>query len=221
MHKLAKPLFYDRREAGRELAPLVARAVSDANPLILALPRGGVPVAFEVARSLNAELDVFLVRKLGVPGHEELAMGALASGGVRILNGDLIADLGLSKESIEQVANRERRELSRRETLYRAGRAGIPVEGRTIVLIDDGLATGASMKAACRALRAEHPRSVTVAVPVAARATCDDLRHDADRVICAQTPEPFLAVGIWYEDFAQTSDEEVKTLLDRSARQTV
>jgi putative phosphoribosyl transferase len=213
------PVFQDRTEAGRVLAARVIGAVTDPSPLVLALPRGGVPVAFEVARALHAELDIFLVRKLGAPGHEELAIGALASGGLRILNRPLIQDLHLSDEIIEQVTAREQRELERREALYREGRPAIPVRDRTIILVDDGLATGASMKAAARALRAEGPRQLIVAVPVAARQTCDELRGDVDKVICAETPEPFMAVGIWYDDFRQTSDEEVQMLLERSARQ--
>lgn len=215
------PLFRDRSEAGRALAARVIGSVSDPNPLILALPRGGVPVAFEVARALHAELDIFLVRKLGVPGHEELAIGALASGGIRILNQALIADLHLSQKAIEEVTIREQGELERREALYRAGRPSIPVRDRTIVLIDDGVATGASMKAASKALRAEGPRRLILAVPVAARQTCEEFRGDVDEVICVETPEPFMAVGIWYEDFRQTTDEEVKMLLEKAVRQAV
>ncbi len=215
------PLFRDRSDAGRALAARLISSVSDQNPLILALPRGGVPVAFEAAKALHAELDIFLVRKLGVPGHEELAIGALASGGVRILNEALIADLRLSQKAIEDVTSREQVELERREKLYRAGRPAIPVRDRTVVLIDDGLATGASMKAASRALRAEGPRRLIVAVPVAAHQTCDELRGEVDQVVCVETPDPFLAVGIWYEDFQQTTDEEVQLLLERAARQAV
>jgi putative phosphoribosyl transferase len=172
-----------------------------------------------VARALRAELDIFLVRKLGAPGHEELAFGALASGGIRILNEALIKDLRLSQKIIEQITTREQRELERREALYRAGRAAIPVRGRTIVLTDDGLATGASMKAASKAVRAKDPRRLIVAVPVAARQTCDELRAEVDDVICAETPEPFMAVGSWYEDFRQTTDEEVRLLLEKAARE--
>jgi putative phosphoribosyl transferase len=212
------PLFRDRSEAGRVLAARVIGSISDQDPLVLALPRGGVPVGFEVARALRAELDIFLVRKLGAPGHEELAIGALASGGIRILNEALIKDLRLSQKIIEQITTREQRELERREALYRAGRAAIPVRGRTIVLTDDGLATGASMKAASKAVRAKGPHRLIVAVPVAARQTCDELRDDVDEVICAETPEPFMAVGSWYEDFRQTTDEEVRLLLEKAAR---
>jgi putative phosphoribosyl transferase len=213
------PLFRDRSEAGRVLAARVIGSISDPDPVVLALPRGGVPVGFEVAQALRAEFDIFLVRKLGVPGHEELAVGALASGGLRFLNEALIQDLHLSREIIDQITRREQRELERREALYRAGRTAIPVRDRTIVLTDDGLATGASMKAASKALRAERPRRLIVAVPVAARQTCDELRGDVDEVICAETPEPFMAVGIWYNDFRQTTDEEVKMLLEKAARQ--
>lgn len=215
------PLFRDRSDAGRALASRLISSVSDQNPLILALPRGGVPVAFEVAKALHAELEIFLVRKLGVPDHEELAFGALASGGVRILNEALIADLRLSQKVIENVTSREQVELERREKLYRAGRPAIPVRDRTVVLIDDGLATGASMKAASRALRAEGPRRLIVAVPVAAHQTCDEFQGEVDQVVCVETPDPFLAVGIWYEDFQQTTDEEVQLLLERAARQAV
>jgi putative phosphoribosyl transferase len=213
------PLFRDRADAGRALAARGTPSLSDVNPLILALPRGGVPVAFEVARALRAELDIFLVRKLGVPGHEELAMGALASGGVRFLNRELISDLHLSQRTIEQITAREQRELERREALYRAGRPAIPIRDRHVVLIDDGLATGASMKAASKALRAEEPRCVTLAVPVAAQQTCDEFRDAVDEVICLETPDPFVAVGIWYEDFEQISDEEVRALLERATHQ--
>jgi putative phosphoribosyl transferase len=213
------PLFRDRSEAGRVLAARVIGSISDPDPVVLALPRGGVPVGFEVAQALRAEFDIFLVRKLGVPGHEELAVGALASGGLRFLNEALIQDLHLSREIIDQITRREQRELERREALYRAGRTAIPVRDRTIVLTDDGLATGASMKAASKALRAERPRRLIVAVPVAARQTCDELQGDVDEVICAETPEPFMAVGIWYDDFRQTTDEEVKMLLEKAARQ--
>jgi len=213
------PLFRDRSEAGRVLAARVIGSISDQDPLVLALPRGGVPVGFEVARVLRAEVDIFLVRKLGAPGHEELAIGAVASGGIRILNTALIKDLHLSQEIIEQITTREHRELKRREVLYRAGSAAIPIRGRTIILTDDGLATGASMKAASKAVRAEGPHRLIVAVPVASRQTCDELRGDVDEVICAETPEPFMSVGSWYDDFRQTTDEDVKMLLEKAARE--
>lgn len=211
------PLFEDRFDAGRVLADRILEAIPDisADPslLVLALPRGGVPVGLEVARALHAGLDVFLVRKLGLPGQEELAIGAVASGGLRVLNHDLIEYLGLSQKVIDQITTRELGELKRRELLYREGLPAVPVEGRPVVLVDDGLATGATMKAATRALREASPRRLVVAVPVAGRQTCDELLADADRIICAATPEPFVAVGIWYEDFAQISDKQVRDFL--------
>lgn len=213
------PLFRDRTEAGRVLAEQVKPFVSDANPLVLALPRGGVPVGFEVARALHADLDVFLVRKLGMPGEEELAIGAIASGGVRVLNHELIQYLHVPDSVIEEITAREQRELERRELLYREGRPPIPVNDRTIVLVDDGLATGASMLAASRALRPQGARRIIVAVPVAARQTCDEFRREVDEIVCAATPHPFRAVGIWYEDFSQTTDEDVRKLLQDAAHQ--
>jgi predicted phosphoribosyltransferase len=182
--------------------------------LVLGLPRGGVPVAFEVARRLGAPLDVFVVRKLGVPGHEELAMGAIASGGILVLNDDVVRRSGVSRAQIEHVAARERQELERRERSYRGDASHPDVAGRTVILVDDGLATGSTMRAAVAAVRQEHPRRVVVAVPTAAPEVCDAFREDADDVVCAATPEPFYAVGLWYEDFAQTSDEEVHELLE-------
>lgn len=213
------PLFRDRREAGRALAEEIQPLMKGRQPLVLALPRGGVPVGFEIAQALEAELDVFLVRKLGMPGEEELAIGAIASGGVRVLNRDLIRYLRVSDGLIEQLTAREQIELEHREHLYRQDRPAIPVEGRTIILVDDGLATGASMMAAARALRPQGATRIVVAVPVAARQTCDELRNDADEVICLATPHPFGAVGLWYEDFSQTSDEDVRNLLEEAARQ--
>jgi len=188
--------------------------------LVLVLPRGGVPVGFEVAQALHAEMDVFLVRKLGVPGEEELAFGALASGGVRVLNHELIQYLRLSEETIQQVTAREERVLEARELLYREGRPPVPIEGRMVVLVDDGLATGASMLAAARALRPSGARKVIIAVPVAPRESCEELRREADQVICIATPHPFGAVGLWYEDFAQVTDAEVCKLLEQAARNT-
>jgi putative phosphoribosyl transferase len=178
-----------------------------------------VPVGFQVARALHAEMDVFLVRKLGVPGEEELAMGAIASGGVRVLNQELIDYLRLSQDTLAHVTAREQRILESRELLYREGRAPLPVRNRTVVLVDDGLATGASMLAAARALRPSGARQVIVAVPVAARETRDELRHEVDRVLCVATPHPFGAVGIWYENFSQVTDEEVRMLLEQAAHQ--
>ena len=182
--------------------------------MVLALPRGGVPVAFEIARALTLELDVFLVRKLGMPGDEELAIGAVASGGIRVLNHDLIDYLRVPASLLDQVTEREESELRRREQLYREDRPPISVKDRTVVLVDDGLATGASMLAASRALRPQGAARIIVAVPVAARQTCDDFRKEVDAVVCAATPHPFGAVGIWYEDFAQTTDEEVRKYLE-------
>jgi len=184
--------------------------------LVLGLPRGGVPVAWEVARRLGAPLDVFVVRKLGFPGHEELAMGAIASGGVRVLNPEVIA-YGVDQAEIERVAQREQRELERRERVFRGNRPPMRVRDRTVVLVDDGLATGSTMRAAVRALRQEGAGRIIVAVPVAAPSVCADMEVEADEVVCATTPEPFRAVGLWYEDFDQTTDEEVHELLDRAA----
>ncbi len=181
--------------------------------VVLALPRGGVPVAYEVARQLGAPLDVFLVRKLGVPWQEELAFGALASGGTKVIDWALVRQLGLSDAEIQAIIGREQSELERRERAYRDGRPAVNVRNRIAILIDDGLATGSSMLAAVRALRALGPARVVVAVPVAPPSTCDRLRSEADEVVCAYTPEPFWAVGAWYEDFTQTTDEEVRTLL--------
>jgi predicted phosphoribosyltransferase len=205
--------FHDRREAGRVLAEHLKFYANQPNLLVLALPRGGVPVGYEVALALQAPLDVFLVRKLGVPGHEELAMGALATGGVRVLNDDVVESLAISEDVIEAEATQQLAELSRREHLYRGGLPAPDVGGRTVILVDDGLATGATMRAAIRALRQQQPPRVVVAVPTAAPDTAEALRSEADEVICAITPEPFFAVGHWYDDFTQTTDEEVRQLL--------
>jgi predicted phosphoribosyltransferase len=209
--------FRDRREAGRLLAARLAPYRGRPDVLVLALPRGGVPVGYEVARALGAPLDVFLVRKLGVPGHEELAMGAVASGGVQVLNADVLAGLGLSDRVVAAVAARELQELERRERLYRGARPPRDVQGRTVILVDDGLATGATMRAAIHALRRRGAARIVVAVPVAPLQTCAELRAEADEVVCLVTPEPFLAVGLWYDDFTQTSDDEVRALLADSA----
>jgi erythromycin esterase-like protein/predicted phosphoribosyltransferase len=210
--------FRDRRDAGRQLAAKLAGYAGRPNVLVLALPRGGVPVGYEVARALGAPLDVFVVRKLGVPGYEEVAMGAVATGGVRVLNDDIVAGLRIPDYLIDAVAERELEELARRERIYRGGRPPPDVRGRTVILVDDGLATGATMLAAIRALRKLQPARIVVAVPIAAHDTCEALRAEVDEVICAITPEPFDAVGRWYEDFSQTSDEEVRALLTRPAR---
>jgi putative phosphoribosyl transferase len=185
--------------------------------VVLALPRGGVPVGFEVAKALNAPLDVFVVRKLGLPGQEELAMGAIASGGARVLNRDLMRALAIPDEVVEQVAQEEQRELERREREYRDGRPPVDVRGKTAILVDDGLATGSSMRVAVLALKQKQPAQIVVAVPVAPRDSCAELESVADKVICAVTHEPFWGVGQWYADFSQTSDEEVRDLLRRAA----
>ncbi len=218
---LLTPLYRDRFEAGQILARQLKFAVVHSDPLVLALPRGGVPVAFEIAQTLHADLDVFLVRKLGVPGQEELAMGAIASGGVKVLNEPLIRDLGISAAVIDRVIARERHEIERRERAYREGRPALPIAGRTVILVDDGLATGASMLAAARAVRAQKPKRIIVAVPVASRDVCEEFQQHVDDVVCAETPEPLYAVGAWYEDFTQTSDAEVQELLERAARERV
>lgn len=211
-------LFRDRADAGRVLAQRLKAYANRADVLVLALPRGGVPVAFEVAEALDAPLDIFIVRKLGVPGHEELAMGALATGGVRVVNDDVVSQLGLSDAVIDAVAAQEERELERRERAYRGARAAPDVRGRTVILVDDGLATGATMRAAAAALRKQQPARLIVAVPVAASQTCDDLRTEVDEIVCGATPEPFLGVGRWYRDFSQTTDEEVRLLLEQAWR---
>jgi predicted phosphoribosyltransferase len=206
-------LFHDRFDAGRHLATRLRHYAGRSDVVVLALPRGGVPVGFEVARALGAPLDVFVVRKLGVPGHEELAMGAIASGGVRILNDEVLRELPIGDAEIEAVAVRESLELRRREEEYRDGRPPVDVHGKIVILVDDGLATGASMRAAVAALRKLEPARIVVAVPVGAHSTCADLGDEADEAVCAQEPEPFYAVGMWYEDFSQISDEEVRDLL--------
>jgi putative phosphoribosyl transferase len=208
--------FQNRRQAGRLLAGKLARYAKRTDVIVLALPRGGVPVAYEVAHALNAPLDVFLVRKLGVPGQEEFAMGAIASGGVRVLNEQAVNALAIPNSVIERVAAREQQELSRRERLYRDDQPPPDVQGKVVILVDDGLATGSTMHAAVRALRQQQAGRIVVAVPVAARETCESLRAEADEVVCAVTPEPFYAVGLWYNDFSQTTDEEVRDLLEQA-----
>ena len=209
--------FATRREAGEKLAEKLAAYADSPDLIVLALPRGGVPVGYEVARALHAPLDVFLVRKLGVPGYEELAMGAIATGGVRVLNQEVTSQMDIPETVIDAVAQRENEELQRRERLYRQDRAEPNVRGRTIILVDDGLATGSTMRAAAAAIRQMQPAKIVVAVPVAARETCEELQGEVDEVICAVTPEPFMAVGAWYADFSQTTDDEVRELLQRAA----
>jgi putative phosphoribosyl transferase len=208
--------FRDRAEAGRILARQLSEYAERPDVMVLALPRGGVPVAYEVARELGAPLDVFIVRKLGLPGHPELAMGAIASGGVRVLNDSVVQAIGIPPAIIDRVARAEEAELSRREREYRGDRPPPDVRGRTVILIDDGLATGSTMRAAAAALRQQGPAAIVVAVPVAADETCDEFRREVDRIVCARTPEPFHAVGLWYEDFSQTTDEEVRELLAKA-----
>lgn len=209
-------LFRDRHDAGRVLASKLMKYAYRTDVLVLALPRGGVPVAYEVAKALHVPLDLFLVRKLGLPGHEELAMGAIASGGVRVLNDHVVRALGVSEDTIAAVAAAEQEELARREHLYRGDRPTPDVRGRTIILIDDGLATGSTMRAAVTALRRRDPARIVVAAPVGAPETCAEFEDEADEAICARMPEPFYAVGAWYSDFSQTTDDEVRKLLEAS-----
>jgi len=212
-------LFKDRRDAGKQLAQELSAYAGRSDVIVLALPRGGVPVAYEVARALNAPLDIFIVRKLGLPGHEELAIGAIASGGIRVLNHDIVQALKIPQTMIDTVTRQELQELERRERAYRGDRPPPEVRGRTVILIDDGLATGASMRAAVAALRAQNPARIVVAVPTAAPETCAAFESEVDEIVCAMTPEPFYGVGRWYEDFSQTTDEEVRALLEEAARQ--
>jgi predicted phosphoribosyltransferase len=208
--------FRDRFHAGQILAERLSYLSGDPDLLVLALPRGGVPVAYEVARRLHAPLDVFVVRKLGVPGHEELAMGAIASGGIRVIDNPTVQALGITPEEIEAVTQRELRELERQERAFRDGRPVPTVQGKTVVLVDDGLATGATMRAAALALRSQNVKRLIVAVPVASAQACEEFQNEVNEVICLLTPEPFYAVGLWYEDFSQVSDEEVRRLLERA-----
>src|SRR5450759_4086229 len=209
--------FRNRTEAGRQLGAQLTQYAGRSDVIVLGLPRGGIPVAHEVAARLEAPLDVFLVRKLGVPGHPELAMGAIAAGGIKVLSHDLIRDLAIPPALIEQVAVRERLELERRDALFRGNRRPPVVRDRTVILVDDGLATGSSMQAAVLALRQHAPARIVVAVPVGARETCERLRRLADEVVCVATPEPFDAVGLWYEECAQTTDDEVTRFIARPA----
>jgi putative phosphoribosyl transferase len=208
--------FEDRAEAGQFLAAKLSHYAHRPDVTVLGLPRGGVPVAYPIAQAINAPLDVFIVRKLGVPGQEELALGAIAMGGARVLNTELIQSIGVSRPEVEAVIRHEEDELVRRERLYREKRPPLNVQGRTCILVDDGLATGASMWAAVIALRKFDPARIVVAVPVAAEATCNAFRDLVDEIVCGITPDPFLAVGVWYANFSQTTDEEVHDLLKRA-----
>ncbi len=207
--------FRNRREAGRLLVRRLSQYKNQKDVIVLALPRGGVPVAYELARELGAPLDIFIVRKLGVPGHEELAMGAIASGGVRILHEGIMLEFGIRADILDEVSRREQAEIARREELYRGTRPAPSVEGRTVIVVDDGVATGSTMKAALAAIREQHPSRLIVAVPTAPAETCAELQNTADEVVCATTPNPFFAVEGSYEDFTQTTDEEVRELLRR------
>ena len=211
--------YQDRFDAGRNLAMRLSEYANRQDVVILALPRGGLPVAFEVADALKAPLDVFLVRKLGLPGYEELAMGALASGDVRVINEDVVRQFKIPQHVMDAVAAEQQRELERREQMYRAGREPLNVAGKTVILIDDGLATGSTMRAAVQALRLSNAQKIVVAVPVSAADTCENLRSEADQIVCAEAPEDFTAVGRWYVDFTQTTDEEVCELLNRAAHE--
>ena len=215
MPQVSTQPFADRAEAGELLAERLTAYRDRDDVVVLALPRGGVPVAREVARALGVRLDVYVVRKLGVPGHEELAMGAIATGGVRLLNHDVIDALGIPMNVIDAVAAREQQELARREQTYRGGRGPIALANKTVILVDDGLATGATMRAAVMAARQQQPARVIVAVPVGAVSTCADLAAEADDVVCVRTPDPFVAVGLWYRDFTPTTDHEVRSLLGK------
>jgi putative phosphoribosyl transferase len=215
--KNARTRFRDRRQAGRVLAEQLEHLRGRPGLLVLALPRGGVAVAFEVAHALQAPLDVFIVRKLGFPGHEEFAMGAIASGGVRVMNP--LPGMNVPPQAIAAVVAREQDELVRRELLYRGERPAVSIRGRTVIVVDDGLATGSTMRAAVTAIRQQHPAHLVVAVPVGAQETCRQLRSEADEVVCAATPSPFRAVGLWYESFPQASDDEVHELLDEARRE--
>ena len=215
-HPAHEKQFADRADAGRVLAEDLREYEGRDDVIVLGLPRGGVPVAYEVARRLKVPLDVFLVRKLGLPGHEELAMGAIASGGIRVLNREVLDLHTVTEDAIASVAAQEQEELERREREYRRDRGELDLAGRTVLIVDDGLATGSTMRAAAAAVRSARPAGVVAAVPVAARQTCDSLASEVDAVVCSRTPEPFQAVGLWYRDFGQTTDEEVRDLLART-----
>ena len=209
-------LYSNRSEAARLLAAALQPYAGRSDVLVLGLPRGGVPVAYEVAQTLKAPLDLMLVRKLGVPGHAELAMGAIATGGIRVLNTEVIEELGISDAAIERVTAREQQELQRRDQVYRGHRPPPDMEGRCVILVDDGLATGATMRSAIAAVRQQQPAQLVVAVPVAPPHTVAVLREEADEVVCPATPEPFFSIGLWYEEFAPVTDEEVRVLLKQS-----
>lgn len=211
--------FRDRTEAGQVLATKLAAYANRPDVVVLALPRGGVPVAFEIARALHAPLDVIIVRKLGVPGQKELALGAIASGGVRVLNDDVVQMLAISDKVINEIAVQEQHEVERRERLYRADRPAIDVHGRTVILVDDGIATGATMRAAVTAVRQFQPAHIIIAVPAAASSTCDEFAAEVDELVCVIRPEAFFAVGFWYKHFSQTTDEEVRDLLQQAAHE--
>ena len=214
--------FLNRSDAGRQLAAeLLPRYGGRSDVLVLGLPRGGVPVAFEIAVALDAPLDVFVVRKLGLPGHEEFGIGAIASGGVRVVDESVLRAYGVDSRTLEEITQREQRELERRERRYRDDRPFPAIQDRVVILVDDGLATGSTMRAAVAALRAEGPREIVVAVPVGAPETCSAMARLADDVVCLMTPEPFYAVGLWYENFDQTDDDEVHDLIERAAMRAV
>jgi len=209
-------IFTDRAEAGRNLAQKLNDYANRDDVIVLGAPRGGVPIAFEISSALNVPLDIFVLRKLGVPGHEELAFGAIASGGVRILDSDIVDACGLTSQDIERVTRDETRELERRERAYRRGRLPLNVEGMTVILTDDGIATGSSMRAAIRALRQMKPSALVIATPVAPHSTCERLRPLVDELVCLNMPEPFFGVGQFYHDFSEVTDDEVNELLDRA-----
>lgn len=212
-------IFKNRQEAGQRLASRLGKYANREDVIVLGVPRGGVPIAFEVATALNLPLDIFVLRKLGVPGHEELAFGAIGSGGVRFLNTSVVEQLGISDLDIALVTRAEKEELERREHLYRGSRPPLDVHGRTVILVDDGIATGSSLRAAIRALREMKPAAIVVATPVAPQRTFNRLGHEVDELVCVEMPEPFYGVGQFYHDFSQVSDEEVIELLDRASRQ--
>ena len=211
-------IFRNRQEAGRKLASRLAKYAKREDVIVLGVPRGGVPVAFEVATALNLPLDIFVLRKLGVPWHEELAFGAIGSGGGRVLNESVVEEFGISDVEIALVTRAEREELERRERLYRGSRPPLDVHGRTIILVDDGIATGSSIRAAIQALRQMKPTAIVVATPVAPQESCNRLQHEADELVCVEMPEPFYAIGEFYDDFSQVSDGEVNELLDSASR---